>query len=231
MVNGGALLGLRRGLKVVEILAGSEFGFTFNQIKDAFDDLVPSTVSRLLKVLIDEGMIRLDHNSKRYLLAERSKRMAGLIRCKISIAEKMQPYLDRLAKETGLSAAFFQYEDDKAVLMAKSERPEAFHYSGIGSFPGNLQHAFKLVCFAYLRDSQTNDLDKNKLQKIRELSVFVNKQDDHSGLTRIVAPVFIGKEFAGALGISFYRQFNEKELQHLAETVEQTAKKAENISL
>ena len=191
MKQGGALLGLRRGLKLLELLAAAEEGLTFNQIKNAFDDLVPSTVSRLLKVLIDEGMIRNDHNSKCYLLAERSQKMADLICGKISLAEKMQPYLDDLSKKTGFSAAFFQYEDGKAILQAKSEQAEAFHYSGIGSFPTNQQHAMKLVCFAYEQTTSTEEMDQEKLKEIREMPVFINEHDDSPGLIRIAAPVFI----------------------------------------
>jgi DNA-binding IclR family transcriptional regulator len=226
MENSGSLLGLRRGLKALEIFAASENGLTFNQIKDAFDDLVPSTVSRLLKVLTDEEMIKLDHQTKRYLLADRSHEMANLIKGKVSIAQKMQPHLNRLGKETGLSSAFFQYESGKAVLVAKSEQPEAFHYAAIGTFPASFKHAFKQICFAHVQEkSQSDDFDQNKLKEIRQLPVLVSKQDDHPGLTRIAAPVFLGndKECAGAIGISFYQKLNNQKLEKLAAIVKNTA--------
>lgn len=221
-----SLLGLRRGLKLLELLAASD-GLTFNQVKNAFDDLVPSTVSRLLKVLTDEGMIRLDHNTKRYLLAERSQKMADLISGGKSIAEKMQPYLDRLAGETGLSAAFVQFENNQVIIAAKSEQPEAFHYSKVGSSPNSLQHAMKRLCFAYSDQTPPEGMDQELLKEIKKLTVYINQQDDQVGLTRIAAPVF-GEtgEFLGALGISFYQQLNKLELAKVAEIVKQTGENA-----
>lgn len=221
-----SLLGLRRGLKLLEMLATSEAGLTFNQVKNGFDDLVPSTVSRLLKVLTDEGMIQLDHNTKRYLLAERSQKMAEMITGELSIAEKMQPHLDELSRKTGFSAAFFQYEDRKAVLQAKSEQPEAFHYSGIGSFPVSLCHAMKLVCFAHESEAPTEGMDEGKLNEIRQMHVFVNKHDDREGLVRIAAPVFSHNgEFIGALGITFFQRIDKRELEKVTEIVKQTAER------
>lgn len=223
-----SLLGLRRGLKVLEILAVSENGLTFNQIRDAFDDLVPSTISRLLKVLIDERMIKLDHRIKCYLLAERSHEIAYLIEEKVPIHQKIQPYLDELAKESRLSSAFFQYKNEKAILMAKSEQPEAFHYAEIGTFPISIKHAFKQICFAHspIKD-QSHNFNQKQINQLKKLPLLINTEDDQDGLTRIVAPLFKNnsKLFIGAIGISFYQKFDKNKLTELGKQVEKISKK------
>lgn len=223
------LLGLRRGLKLLELLAAAEEGMTFNQIKNAFNDLVPSTVSRLLKVMMDENMIYLDHNLKRYLLAERANKIANMIISGVSVAEKVKPYLDELARMTGFSAAFFQYENGKAVLKSKSEQPEAFHYSVIGSSPSSNAHAMKIVCFAHEKNVAISEIDKEKIEEIRSLPVFINEHDDKPGLIRIAAPVFDRNgDFLGAMGVSFYQKMDNKKLIEIAEIVKKMANSFEN---
>lgn len=228
---GNQLSGLRRGIKALEVLATAPAGLPFKALQQAFPDLVPSTLSRLLKVLVDEGMVRYEAGSRRYSLAERTGELAALIQGQATIARKMQPLLDRLAASTKMSAAFFEYKDRKIMLTAKAEQPEAFHYSGIGSMPAKWSHGMRRLCAAHLPATERKKLGPGQVpgvNKLKRMKVFINTEDDQPGLVRICSPVFYkeSSSFAGVMGISFYRRFNTAEMDKLAEMVQQAATEA-----
>ncbi|MBN1864605.1 MAG: helix-turn-helix domain-containing protein, partial [Victivallales bacterium] len=224
-----SLLGLRRGLRVLELLAGTvDTGLGFGRLREEFGDLAPSTVSRVLKVLMDEGYVEPGGFGRGYVLGARARDFALRVSGHASTAQRMEVHVERLALESGHSAAYFELAGAGVVLRVKSERPDAFHYAGVGSSPAGPRHCMKLVCMAFA-GGDTGGFREGELDILRGSGVLANEDDDQPGLTRIASPVFIGGaggKFVGALGISSFRRFSAEELKKLSFTVKEIAASA-----
>jgi DNA-binding IclR family transcriptional regulator len=237
------MIGLRRGIEALELLASAPDGLSFNDLKNSLTGIGPSPLSRLLKTLLEENMIEQSLESKKYLLSGRAKKFASAAIGRQSISELLQPILKNLSIETGHSSAFFVYGGNRIVMTAKYEPEEAFHYMAIGKSNARFDaHGFAKLCFAYLPDKEKVEIYKNlsiseavkkeleeSLKKIREDGVLVNLIDDQQGLKRFVAPVFNRKngEFAGSLGLSLFGDCSNPALRkRITEAVKRAASAA-----
>lgn len=229
-----SLPGLRRGVEILERLAGTDRGLSFNDLKAHFDDLAPSTLSRLLKALLEEQLIGHDVSTRRYVLGSRALSLGQSVCGHLTTAQRVEPVVEQLAHHTQLSAAFFELQGEMTVLVKKVEMPEQFHYGSEGNAPINYaHHAFAMVCTAYatgdaatairkrLKEAEPGGkmpkpLDRSweayeeELATIRHDRLLVNLKDDQQGLKRIAAPVLLAPDdrFAGAIGVSFFHAFD-----------------------
>jgi DNA-binding IclR family transcriptional regulator len=228
-----SLPGLRRGVEILERLAATDQGLGFNDLKAHFDDLAPSTLSRLLKVLLEEGLIEHDAANRHYALGSRALDLGQTVCGHLTTAQRVAPVVEELAHRTQLSAAFFELQGEIPVLVKKIEMPESFHYGPEGITPLNYaHHAFSMVCVAYAADEVAAEVRKRlketppgrhphpldrswqayeeELAAIRHDRILVNLRDDQQGLKRIAAPVLLppNNRFAGAIGVSFFHAFD-----------------------
>lgn len=224
--NTETMIGLRRGIEALELLASAQDGLSFNDLKNALSGIGPSPLSRLLKTLQEESMIEQSSENKKYYLADRAKTFARVAIGRQSVPDLLQPVLKNLSIETGHSSAFFVYGGNRIVMTAKYEPEEAFHYMALGKWNVRFDaHGFAKVCLAYLPDTEKEGVIKNLsisdsakndlelcLRKIREDKILVNLVDDQEGLKRFVAPVFKGRngEFAGVIGLSLFGDCSDK---------------------
>lgn len=218
--NTETMIGLRRGIEALELLALAQDGLSFNDLKNALSGIGPSPLSRLLKTLQEEGMIEQSLENKKYYLADRAKTFARIALDRQSIPDLLQPVLKNLSIKTGHSSAFFVYGGNRIIMTAKYEPEEAFHYMDLGKWNARFDaHGFAKACLAYLPEKEKRDVIgnlpvsescrkelKNSLQKIKEDGFLINLHDDQEGLKRFVAPVFKGRngEFAGVIGLSLF---------------------------
>jgi DNA-binding IclR family transcriptional regulator len=228
--NGQQLMGLRRGVWVLKIMARFPKGCTFGQLQKQMEGLPAPTLSRLLKVMVDERLLEKDPTTGVYkagvLAFNLSKRFLG----RASVPEVLQPIIDELAERCGESAAYCEYENRAMIFLATTDMPGSFHYMETGvPNPRIAYHGFGQVCLAHmdrkkvefvLKDSPVPlPLEKKayykRLERIRQEGYFIEVGESQSVCTRITAPVFRGSgKFIGVLGITVLKNkltANEKD--------------------
>jgi DNA-binding IclR family transcriptional regulator len=242
-----ALSSLRRGVAVLEHLARHHGGMRFTELREVFQGLAASTLSRILAVLVAEGLVVKREDAPLYRIGPRAEALGQLMFGTASRPRLFQPILDALARETGHSAAYFEFDHNAIILLAKSEPPEAFHYMAVMNRNRNFGlHGFAKVCLAYqpedVRDRLLNRLERpltvpreaflNELVDIRRCGVLVNTQDDKAGICRVAAPVFegLGHALAGVIGISLIGgNPPEDQARRMATTVRAAAERAGSV--
>ena len=239
-----ALSGLRRGVAVLEHLARHHGGMKFTELREVFQGLAASTLSRILGVLVAEGLVIKREDARLYRIGPRAEALGQLMFGTASRPRLIQPILDALARETGHSAAYFEFDHNAIILLAKSEPPEAFHYMAVMNRNRNFGlHGFAKVFVAYLpaevRDRLLDRLERPlivlreaflaELADLRRRGVLVNTRDDKAGICRVAAPVFEGPDsaFAGVIGISLIGgDLPEDQARRMATTVRAAAERA-----
>ncbi len=212
------MMGLRRGLDVLEIIAHQSEGCAFNKMRDELDGVAATTLSRILKVLQATEWIDKDKKSGRYILANRTEKLGRLITGQMPHEDLLMPVLTRLAEDADETAAYFENGGDGAMLLAKVERQNSAHMRpAYSSTDKMLTNEFGMVCLAWRprndwRRFYKTDAPKGKsfeqfaraLKRIRNEYFFCRRGGPKGAYTRLVAPVFRGdtEDFAGAIGIT-----------------------------
>ena len=93
-----------RGLGILEALSRSSHPLGNGEIAK-MTRLAPSTVSRLTHTLTVLGYLRLDRNLRRYMLTPKNLTLGYPVLAGLSLLDRARPVLDRLATETGETAA------------------------------------------------------------------------------------------------------------------------------
>lgn len=199
--------GLRSALAILARLADSG-GLPFTRLRREVN-LPAATVSRLLKVLAEEGWVS-GGAQEPWRPGPAFRAAAWRLAPRSDLAHLVLPVVEDLAEGTGESAAFVEWGGDGIVFRAKAERPESYHYLGVGERNrGVLEHPFALLCLAhcdeaavrrYASAARKAGMDLGTLlPQIREAGV-------HTGMNkgwRIAAPVIAhGGAFLGAIGIT-----------------------------
>jgi DNA-binding IclR family transcriptional regulator len=95
---------LARGLGILEAFSRSSHPLGNGEIAQ-MTRLAPSTVSRLTHTLTVLGYLRLDRNLRRYMLTPKNLTLGYPVLAGLSLLDRARPVLDRLATETGETAA------------------------------------------------------------------------------------------------------------------------------
>jgi len=95
---------LARGLHILEAFSRSSHPLGNGEIA-RMTRLAPSTVSRLTHTLTALGYLRLDRNLRRYMLTPKNLTLGYPVLAGLSLLDRARPVLDRLATETGETAA------------------------------------------------------------------------------------------------------------------------------
>jgi DNA-binding IclR family transcriptional regulator len=144
-------ISLRRGLKVLDLLAGRH-PVTFSYLRERLGDVPATTLSRLLKVLLEEGWVLRDAQGH-YCLAPGGVDFARRCIGGLDEGELLAPLVERLAEETGESAAFAQFREIGFFFLAKREAPSSYHYIPLYQLNPDLKdNGFGFLCLAFQRD-------------------------------------------------------------------------------
>ena len=170
--------------------------------------LVPSTCLHILRVLVDEDLVRVDPATKRYSLG------SGMISLAKSVLEGggfvriVQPVLDRLASTRGVTAVGVEITPRQSMVvlaLSKSNQPFRLHidvgseFSSLVSATGRLIAAYSGETWAQLRkkfaaipwDNPVSfDAWKEQVEQARARGWSVDRDNFVSGLTGIAVPVF-----------------------------------------
>lgn len=214
------LAALRRGVAVLRALAARRSaGCTFTQLRGVEEHLTSASLSRLLKVMQAECLVRKAEGNGLYFLADEFVQFARDVAGVLPPAERLAPVLRALAAETGESIAFFEPQGESAVIAAKVEMPDRFHYRGLGEAIGPLAgHGAGAVLLAWGPPELTAAVLAAErlplpaaqyrawLKRLRggQLVLGRDLMDPGRGAWRIAAPVFSGPGavLAGALVLS-----------------------------
>lgn len=206
--------GLRRSLAILEHLSLRRKGIAFNQLRRLLGDAPPATVSRLLKVLQEEGWVEKSEQGAwvagpAYVQA--GHRLAG----GDSIGDRVLPLVADLAQATGETAAFVQWQRDGFVFRAKCEMPDSYHHIGLGLKNRDVTvNGYGTACLAfqnpaavdaYFRDhpAPNRSAERRLRARLADIAAAGFHQSTEKGL-RFLAPVFAPPDevLLGIMGIS-----------------------------
>lgn len=94
---------LARGLKILEAFSRSSRPLANGEIAKA-TNFAPSTVTRLTHTLTTLGYLRLDPNTRRYVLTPKNLMLGYPVLAGLSLLDRARPVLERLSAETGETA-------------------------------------------------------------------------------------------------------------------------------
>lgn len=235
--------GLRKSLDILYLLSTRKSGLTFNGMRKLLNDSPSATLSRLLKVLIEEKWAEKSRDGTYTVGSVFSK--AGYM-----IMGRKQKYVDidnivkDLAKETKESAGYVEWVYHGFVFRCKEEMPDSFHYIDTETLNTEIfTNGFGITCMAYVPDKQIRtfyaeeDADKKvdlneffeRTKKIRQEGFFISH--DYNGI-RFVSPVLVREEkiFAGVIGVSLSaKKLSDDKINFLKTKVKEAAEKAADI--
>ncbi len=212
------LVGLRRGFSVLTLLAKEEAGLTFNGLQEA-TDLAPPTLSRLLKVMLDESWLMHNKVTGLYQLGDGAVRFAASVHTPSTREARVQPIIDALALRTKQSTAYFELSGAGLVLLAKHDHPDSFRYIDQYAYTPDLAaHSFGKVILAFmsqpartrlLAEAVTDPRMSDKafsalLEEIRRDELFTGIDGCNALLKRVVAPVYEDGRIVGSLGTTSF---------------------------
>lgn len=119
-MDADTLPALRRGLRILHLAAQRPGGIGFADLVRILG-VGGASLSRLLKVLVDEGMLRCDEASGRYRSGPGFEAMVAAVSGLGALPALAQPVLARLADGAGASAVLVVAVEPDFVIGAKSE--------------------------------------------------------------------------------------------------------------
>ncbi|MEK9722713.1 MAG: IclR family transcriptional regulator [Rhodospirillaceae bacterium] len=115
-----------RAVAILRLLGDSDAPLGVNPIARELG-LVPSTCLHILRILVDEGLVEVDPETKRYALGVGLLPIARNVMRRNAFNQVAQPHLDALAADFGVTAIGVQMTDaDHMVVVAISRAPVAF---------------------------------------------------------------------------------------------------------
>lgn len=170
--------------------------------------LVTSTCLHILRVLVEEGLVKVDESTKRYSLGSGLLSLARSALQTNTFPAIVQPALDRIAAKWGVTAIAAEVSDlDHMVVVAlsKSQAPFRLHVDVGSRFPalisatGRLAAAFSRTPwhriekrFRSLRWESPPDFEswKAEVEQARARRFSIDVGNYISGVTLVAAPVF-----------------------------------------
>ncbi len=205
--------GLRKSLLIMAKIAENRKGLSFTHLRRLCADMPSATLSRLLKVLIDEKWLDKDKHGH-YYPGNVFMSSADIISGQSNRQQLIQKRIKMLAQDTCESAAFIEWNNEGYfTFRSKYEMPESYHYMEAGQSSNDIfNHGFALLGMAYCNYEQLQKLyirhempegerEKHRkyLQVLRQEKVII-KQD--KGIRIAAAAVNSSNNLVGVVGIS-----------------------------
>ncbi len=196
-----------RAIAILRLLGRSAAPMTLKSISQELG-MVPSTGLHILRVLVEEGLVKVDAATKRYSLG------AGMLALARSVIESspfptlVQPVLDRLSGTRNITAIGVELTGiDHMVVMAlsRSRAPFRLHVDVGSRFPALISATGRLVAaftevpaqeierrFKALRWEQPPDIDAwhKEVETVRRKGYSIDRGNYISGIALIAVPVF-----------------------------------------
>ncbi len=123
--------------------------------------LVPSTCLHILRVLVAEGLVKADTDTKRYALGSEMLSLARSVIERSGFATLVQPVLDRLAQAWGITTMGVEVQDSEHMIVlaiSRSRMPFGLHVEVGSRFPSLVSATGRL--FAAFGDQRWPQLER-----------------------------------------------------------------------
>ena len=196
-----------RSIAILRLLGRMQQPMGVKAIADALG-LVPSTCLHILRVLVEEELVNADPHTKRYSLGSGMISLARSVLEGGGFTQLVQPYLDEMAQQHGVSVMGVEVTPKQSVLvlaLAHSEQPFRLHtdvgsqFSTWVSATGRLIAAHSGQTWPQLRQhfkkipwdlAPTYDTWKKQVELALDRGWSVDKDCFMSGVTVLAVPVF-----------------------------------------
>lgn len=177
--------------------------------------LVTSTCLHILRVLVQEQLVSLDTDTKRYRLGVGTLSLARSVIERNSFANVAQPVLDRLSREWGVTAIGVEItglDHMVVVTLSRSQMPFSLHLDVGSRFPalisatGRLNAAFSdrpwseiEQGFRRLRWQNAPDLKtwRTEVEAVRRKGYSIDRGNYINGVTIVAVPLFDTSKHVG----------------------------------
>ena len=142
-----AVPAVSRGVAILRLLGRSSEPMGMKAISDELD-LVPSTALHILRVLVEEELVKVEPGTKRYRLGSGMLSLARSVIESNNFASLSQPVLDRVAKKWGVSGMGVELTGGNhmvVVALSRSQAPFRLHVDVGSRFPILLSATGRLV--------------------------------------------------------------------------------------
>jgi DNA-binding IclR family transcriptional regulator len=224
--------GVRRSLEIVKQISFSKDGLSFSHLKESLGNVTPATLSRLLKVLIEEEWVEKNEEGI-YISGKEAKLLTYYQSPEKNKIEIIDNAIKDLAEKTGESAAFAEYAGAGFAFKSKHEMGESFHFIDINKRSTDIfKNGFGIMTLAWQSEAEQQKVlssDKERAKRfndnwpqtwkeVREKKVRVSTDNG----IRVVSPVMLhdGKTFIGTVGISIIpKELSENDVEKHKEAV------------
>jgi len=199
-----------RAIAILRLLGRSQAPMALKSISLELG-MVSSTSLHILRVLVDEGLVKVDPGTKRYTLGVGMLALARSVIDSSPFASLVQPVLDRLSSTWNVTAIGVEVTgiDHMVVLaLSRSRAPFSLHVDVGSRFPALISATGRLVAaytelperdierrFESLRWEQPPDLDawRKEVQAVRRKGYSLDRGNYIGGIALIAVPVFDSK--------------------------------------
>lgn len=199
-----------RAIAILRLLGRSQTPLALKSISQELG-MVSSTGLHILRVLVDEGLVKVDPGTKRYTLGVGMLALARSVIDSSPFASLVQPILDRVSSTWNVTAIGVEVSgiDHMVVLaLSRSRAPFSLHVDVGSRFPALISATGRLVAaytelpesdierrFKSLRWEQAPDLDawRKEVQAVRRKGFSLDRGNYIGGVSLIAVPVFDGQ--------------------------------------
>lgn len=196
-----------RALAILRLLGRSQRPQSLKSIADELD-LVNSTCLHILRVLVDEGLVKVDTSTKQYSLGVGMLALARTVMERNPFPTLVQPILDRLAhtwKMTAIGVEITGLDHMVVLALARSQAPFSLHVDVGSRFPALISATGRLVAafsdasdkevdrrFKSLRWDEPPDFEawRDEVQTVRRLGYSVDRNTYINGIMVLAVPIF-----------------------------------------
>jgi DNA-binding IclR family transcriptional regulator len=196
-----------RSIAVLRLLGKSQSPLGVKAIADTLG-LVTSTCLHILRVLVDEGLVRMDPGTKRYSLGVGMLALARSVMERNVFPQLAQPVLNRLSTRwdiTTIGVEIVELDHMIVLAISRSEAPFRLHVDIGSRFPALISATGRLVAahtqrpwsevvrrFKALRWHRAPDVDawRKDVEKVRRTGYSIDRGNYIGGVTLIAVPVF-----------------------------------------
>lgn len=207
---------LARGLKILEILAGSTKGVSVTELAETLD-LDKGSASRLVSTLANYAYAEKDPISRRYFLGPQVVSLSRSLLARLPLREVAKPYLRELMEKTGECAHAGILTQGRVLYIDQVESPASLRVNAeVGSLAPLHCTALGKVLLAFGRLALPTTLERfteytlvtpealrRNLEAIRAQGFAVDDEEFDLGVRCVAAPIFDFREkVIGSIGIS-----------------------------
>lgn len=196
-----------RSISILRLLGRTKQALGVKAIADALE-LVPSTCLHILRVLVEEELVKVEPGTKRYSLGSGMLSLARSVLEGGDFTQLVQPVLDRLASERGVTAMGVEVTPRQSALvlaLSHSKRPFRLHtdvgseFTTLASATGRLIAAHSGESWAMLQKKfkeiawdkpTTFETWKKEVELVRRRGWSVDRDNFIAGITVVAVPIF-----------------------------------------